>query len=93
MGFNRVEWLGGIVVSGIPHHQLVIIADGTKHRIMEYVPGHIFHHRRVSSEGCGGVQIAGIVRSSSNVPQTDSLVVRGREELARHTVIPGQTIT
>ena len=37
-------------IPGVPDHELLVIADTAEEGLVEEVPGHVLHHRRVASE-------------------------------------------
>lgn len=61
------------------HHKFLIISNGSKERLMEQMPGNIFHHCRMACKDCLGIHHFSFLWNSTYVPQADSLE-RGKEK-------------
>ena len=79
VGIDRVRGAASVAVSRVPNHQLLIVSHGTEERFVQQVPGYIFDDSRVTRKDGFSIQDSIFSRRSVDVPQTNGVVVRGRQ--------------
>ena len=92
MGVDGVAGPVGGGAPGVPDAQLLVVGHRAEEALVEEVPGHVLHHRRVPGENRLGVDDLVLLGRGVDVPEADGVVVRGGEQVAVQVGIPGQTV-
>jgi hypothetical protein len=81
---------GGVVITRVPEKDERVVTNRAKHVRVMLMPRHIFYHITVTTILSHRIYIQ---RGFTNIPETDNIVIRAREELSRNMRVPGETIT
>lgn len=76
---ERVIRLSKVVLICL-HHEFLVVGNGSKERLVQQVPGNVFHHRCVACENGLGIHHLPFLWNCTDVPQTNSLQRRGEME-------------